>query len=362
MTKKTNSLLCRFGLSTFWKNKCVINKKVPNILQLENIFYKELLNKKLDILIIQHNRNKITLFVYNQLHLNENYSNQIVQYYKKSLSISKTVEKFSVTKKFLILLIQKNKNAPYKKNKPSICIIKLFSNKHFFNKLRFLLKNLIIFKVLYFNKARLYLKFFQLLKLNTTEKNRKSQIGNEQTRKKLFKINGFIKLHLFSIFLENIYFSRIRQSIRVCFTNILLSKGFYKFSKPVIISTKYIKWDYRNLLVTVFLGSTYNKSKILADYIAQSLTKQKNHRKVLKFFVEFLEIFYFLNLIRFLGIQIRVNGKLGGKMRKSQYQYRLGKMQLQTLKYYLNYSLTLAYSKFGILSIKIWLVSGQKKL
>jgi hypothetical protein len=214
---------------------------VPNILQLENIFYKELLNKKLDILIIQHYRNKITLFVYNQLHLNENYSNQIVYYYKKSLSISKTVEKFSVTKKFLILLIQKSKNAPFKKHKSSICIIKLFLNKHIFKKLRLFLKNLIIFKVLYFNKSRLYLLFFRSLKLNITEKHRKLKTGNGQMRKKLFKINGFIKLHLFSIFLENIYFSRIKQSIKVCFTNILLSKGFYKFSKPIIINTKYIK-------------------------------------------------------------------------------------------------------------------------
>jgi hypothetical protein len=213
---------------------------VPNILQLENIFYKELLSKKLNILIIQHYRNKITFFVYNQLHLNENYSNQIIHYYKNNLSISKTIEKFSITKKFLILLIQ-NKNVQFKKHKDNICIINFFLNKHFFNKLRLFFKNLIIFKVLYFNKSRLYVNFFQTLKLNTTKKTRKLQIQNEQKKKKLFTINGFIKLHLFSIFLENIYFSRIRQSIKICFTNILLSKGFYKFSRSIIINTKYVK-------------------------------------------------------------------------------------------------------------------------
>jgi hypothetical protein len=35
---------------------------------------------------------------------------------------------------------------------------------------------------------------------------------------------------------------------------------------------------------------------------------------------------------------------------------------LQTIKLCLNYSLTVSYSKFGILSVKIWLLSGQKKL
>ena len=46
-------------------------------------------------------------------------------------------------------------------------------------------------------------------------------------------------------------------------------------------------------------------------------------------------------------------------MRKSKYHYKLGKVQLQTLKSSLNYSLGLSYTKFGIISIKIWLLHAN---
>jgi ribosomal protein S3 len=52
------------------------------------------------------------------------------------------------------------------------------------------------------------------------------------------------------------------------------------------------------------------------------------------------------------GIQLRVAGKLDGRMRKSKYHYNIGKVQLQTLKTFLNYSISISYTKFGIISIK----------
>jgi len=52
------------------------------------------------------------------------------------------------------------------------------------------------------------------------------------------------------------------------------------------------------------------------------------------------------------GIQLRVAGKLDGRMRKSKYHYNIGKVQLQTFKTFLNYSMSISYTKFGIISIK----------
>lgn len=240
MTKKTNSLLCRFGLSSFWKYKSVSHNNVVNILQIQNIFYKELLSKKLDLLIIKHYYNKIILFVYNNLQLNENYKSQVIIYYKNFLSISKTMEKFNVSTKFLLLLLKplQNKNYVLKKH---ICSLIFYIKKHLFVKLCFLIKSLNIFKTLYFNKSRLHLNFLYLLKQNLFEKNRKVFKKITQNKKKLFKVNGFIKLKLFSIFLENICFFRIRQSIKVFFINILLTKGFYKFSNSIKINSDYTK-------------------------------------------------------------------------------------------------------------------------
>jgi hypothetical protein len=243
MTKKTNSLLCRFGLSSFWKYKSVSHNNVANILQIENIFYKELLSKKLDLLIIKHYYNKIILFVYNRLQLNENYISQVVNYYKIFLSISKTIEKFSVSTNFLLLLLKINKNKLFlvKNYKRHFCNLIFYIKKYLFIKLCFLVKSLNIFKILYFNKSRLHLIFLYVLKLNTFKKTRRIFKKTIHNKKKLFKVNGFIKLQLFSIFLENICFFRIKQPIKVFFINVLLTKGFYKFSKTIKINKNYTK-------------------------------------------------------------------------------------------------------------------------
>jgi ribosomal protein S3 len=47
-------------------------------------------------------------------------------------------------------------------------------------------------------------------------------------------------------------------------------------------------------------------------------------------------------------------------MRKSKYHYDIGKVQLQTLKIILSYSLSFSYTKFGILSTKFWILHGNK--
>jgi ribosomal protein S3 len=64
----------------------------------------------------------------------------------------------------------------------------------------------------------------------------------------------------------------------------------------------------------------------------------------------------------FQGFQLRINGKLNGKMRKSKYHYSLGKVPLQTLQILLSYSLTIAYTRFGVITTKISVIHDTKKI
>ena len=47
-------------------------------------------------------------------------------------------------------------------------------------------------------------------------------------------------------------------------------------------------------------------------------------------------------------------------MRRSKFHYKLGKVCLQSLSIGLNYSIALSYTKFGIISIKVWLLHADK--
>jgi hypothetical protein len=103
----------------------------------------------------------------------------------------------------------------------------------------------------------------------------------------------------------------------------------------------------------LYLASNYNQSKLLSDYLSKLIKGSKKHFRNLSFFVKALEFVFNWNLIQILGFQLRLNGKLGGKLRKSKYHYKLGKVQLQTLRFNLSYSFSVSYTKFGTISIKV---------
>lgn len=113
------------------------------------------------------------------------------------------------------------------------------------------------------------------------------------------------------------------------------------------------KQDLRFLLFTFLLATRYSNSKIIVDYLLNVIKKNKNHHRSLRIFTNLLEKLFFSKVIKLLGFQLRVTGKLGGNMRKSKYHYKLGKVQLQTLKTTLSYSIGLSYTKFGIISVKV---------
>jgi ribosomal protein S3 len=90
------------------------------------------------------------------------------------------------------------------------------------------------------------------------------------------------------------------------------------------------------------------------------LKKNKNHKKALRKITLIIESFWKSRNTNLQGIQLRVNGKLNGSMRKSKYHYSIGKVQLQAFKTFLNYSMSISYTKFGIFSMKFWILHGNK--
>jgi len=109
MTKKTNALIFRFGLSILWENKYIGVKNISNITQLENILYKELKKKNLSVLNIKYKFYFLNIFVYNNYQFDIKFKNQVISYYKKVSSLQKTTEKFGLNKKIILWFLNKNK-------------------------------------------------------------------------------------------------------------------------------------------------------------------------------------------------------------------------------------------------------------
>jgi len=148
--------------------------------------------------------------------------------------------------------------------------------------------------------------------------------NNNKKIKKNRQVNGLIIIRLFKLQLENIIFFTCKRFLDISINNIFLTSGIINYRKKIGVKIK--KQEFRFIFYLLLLSSQYNQSKMIANYLASNIKTTKKHYLVLRNFVNFLEYFFFKNIINFLGFQLRLNGKLSGKMRKSKYHYKLGKV------------------------------------
>jgi ribosomal protein S3 len=96
-------------------------------------------------------------------------------------------------------------------------------------------------------------------------------------------------------------------------------------------------------------------SSILARFIAKQLSFEKKHKSLLWQIARIVKV---LNnrLSLFNGLKLYVTGKLIGKMRRQAYSFKLGKLPLQKIESNLDFCKTTSFTKFGTISVKLWLV------
>lgn len=361
MTKKTNSLVIRYGISVLWKNKNSCSKVFSNILQLEKLISAWLKKKTLTLLYMKQQYSYIYLYVYNQLYFDDKLKSDILKYYKKTFDLNTLIKKFGIEKKQLLFLLFENNTKKIKQR------IKAFLTK----KIYYLLLSLEIKKCLTLLVC-LRLQLLCLLKINLAivviDKLallpnpiiylKRSLISGVSNSISLRKMNGFLKMKMISKSLEILILKLKAQKISIKINNIFLNKGI---DKVPFFGKQIIKPDFRFKFFTIFWSIAYTQSKLLTEYIAILIKRGKQHRKTLQLFTNFFEKIFYSRLLTLLGFQLRVTGKLGGKLRKSKYHYKIGLVKLQTFKYYLSYSCVPSYTKFGVISIKLWLVQQHER-
>lgn len=360
MTKKTNSLIFRFGLNLLWKNKSIKNKYIFKAIQIENILYKELKTKNLKVLFIYYKQKSINIFVYNFINKIKTLKSEIIKYYKLIPNFKNIVEKFGLSRLYIKWFF---KGIKLKNRKPlDLKSFQFFLNNYitwFFYKTYIIyniVKKLKIQKFLVFNKINWFFNCIKYLLNKYIYIKKKIKKSKKKYRLKLRKINGLIKFKVFSIYLENIIFRLYNFFLKIKINNILLKKSLFLKSK---LNSKYKKQEFFHFFHTIILSFTYNKAKLLADFLCILIKQDKKHNKTLKNFITIIEKIFYSNITKIKGFKLRLSGKIGGKMRKSKFQYLLGKVELQKLKLYLDFSLSVSYTKFGVISIKTWILNGD---
>jgi hypothetical protein len=356
MTKKTNSLLFRLGINSLWQSKMSNFIKNFDTFRLEKTLKGELVKFNWNILSIKWYKFKIFIQIYNKFCLSKFIKQNVFKYYKKYKNIKKIYKKFNLNLIFLKLILKKIKKLS-KINKNNLKFLQISLLFLFFKKLKLNMMCKLIVRLKYFNWLKILLLFrcgFNYIKIKGSYRfyrDKKLVLKN-----KFYKINGVLYFKLLSISTEILIFNLTKKYIQISFNNVWNNQGWVLKIK----SKKNLKENY--ILKVLFLSCFHNNTQIFSDYIAFNLKKNKNHKKFLRQIILIIEKFWKIRKISLRGIQLRVTGKIDGRMRKSKYHYSIGKVQLQSLQTNLNYSISLSYTKFGVISIKFWILYGNKKI
>ncbi len=94
-------------------------------------------------------------------------------------------------------------------------------------------------------------------------------------------------------------------------------------------------------------------AKLVAANIAIQLERRLMYRRVMKRVIA--------NAIRLgaLGIKVEINGRLGGTEIARTEWYREGRVPLHTLRADIDYSVSQAYTNYGVIGIKVWIFKGE---
>ena len=355
MTKKTNSLLFRLGINSLWHTKSINFNKIFNDLRLEKTLHNELIKRQWNILSVKWGRFSTNIWVYNSFVVSKMFKQNIFRYYKATQNIIKVAEKFSLNSNYLVSILKKIRISKKNSNK-SICCVKLRTNIIIFLykiwKIGFFLK--ILSETNFFNwiKLNLIIESFFVVNFKISSWSVSLTKKNSLVRDRLQKINGYLYFKILNIFMQNILFNITKRFISIAINNIWNNEGwvFKQMSANSFI------------IQLLFLSCFYNNITMFSEFISLQLKRNKNHKKTLRQITLAIESFWKSRKLGLRGLQLRVTGKLNGKMRRSKYHYSIGKVELQTLETFLNYTMSVSYTKFGIISTKFWIIHGNKKL
>lgn len=191
-----------------------------------------------------------------------------------------------------------------------------------------------------------YKIFLNLTRLKTTQKIKKNYLLYKLLKNinKLVKPNQKINLILTNI--NNDINLTIKQQTLKEITKKLVFLQKYK-------NTPFFK-EGLNYMITAITKK--NSSKILSDFIANTIKNNKKHNVFLKFIKKTLSILKDLNQSVVEGIIITISGRFNGAARARKKTLKIGRVSTQTINCSLNYHQTYSSNNNGSYGIKVWIL------
>jgi len=81
------------------------------------------------------------------------------------------------------------------------------------------------------------------------------------------------------------------------------------------------------------------------------VARSKKHIRDLLFFLRIVKSIFDSQIVSITGFKFQIKGKLGGKLRKSKFKYKIGKLPLSQLSLFIVYSSIPVYTRFGVFGL-----------
>ena len=97
------------------------------------------------------------------------------------------------------------------------------------------------------------------------------------------------------------------------------------------------------------------RAELVGQNIAQQLEKKMNYRRAVKKAIQ--------STISMgaEGIRVCVSGRLNGNEIARSETYREGRVPLHTLRAQIDYTITESHTSYGIIGVKVWIYTGEKR-
>ena len=210
----------------------------------------------------------------------------------------------------------------------------------------------------------IFIKFIFIIFFNKLKKksfiNKKKKLKN----KKWFFLKKKLRYKITNIKIERLLYKCLKFKSKVVIQNIL---NIINPENILRIPHKALIWNWFTLFyfvdfLYIFFFSIYLKnSNLLSWFIAKYITSKKSHFFFLKK-IKRLLFLYFHHGTKFdiKGVFFKVCGKFQGKLRKRKFIASYKKKSLTTFTDLVSFSISQSYTKFGVFSIKVWLIYKYK--
>lgn len=170
---------------------------------------------------------------------------------------------------------------------------------------------------------------------------------------KLTLLNSFLKFKYLELYCSVLVFLYTKQKLSISIISIF-EKPFVFYKVPFFF--KYLKKSFlKQKLYIINLSFLFLKGSILLYYIHNIIkkTKNKKHIKTLLIFFREVKLIFKMQYIPICGFKFRIAGRLGGKLRKGTFFYKLGNLKLLTFITFLDYSFYIVHTVYGVFSLKL---------